>query len=140
MGINTGFCTVGNFGSESRMDYTIIGGGVNLASRLESAAEPGGILISYETYAHVNDLIHCEKRGEITVKGIAYPVDTYRVVDAFDDLDRDRQVFREQRPHLKLDFDPDAMSELERQQAASVLQRALDSLSDSNKGVRPKQA
>jgi len=48
--INTGFCTVGNFGSEGRLDYTIVGGGVNLASRLETAAEPGKILISYETY------------------------------------------------------------------------------------------
>jgi class 3 adenylate cyclase len=53
-GINTGFCTVGNFGSEDRMDYTIIGSGVNLARRLEQMAPPGEILISYETYAHVN--------------------------------------------------------------------------------------
>ena len=49
MGINTGFCTVGNFGSQDRMDYTIVGAAVNSASRLEFAAHPGNILISQET-------------------------------------------------------------------------------------------
>ena len=63
------------------MDYTIIGGAVNLASRLEHEAPPGGVLISYETFAHVKDEIHCEPRGEIRVKGFAYPVVTYGVVD-----------------------------------------------------------
>ena len=50
------------------MDYTIIGGGVNLASRLEAAATPGEILISYETYASVHHRIHCEERENISVK------------------------------------------------------------------------
>ena len=68
------------------MDYTIIGGGVNLASRLEAAATPGEILISYETYANVRDRIHCEERGHISVKGIAYPVATYQVVDTYENL------------------------------------------------------
>jgi adenylate cyclase len=49
MGINTGFCNVGNFGSNDRMDYTIIGAEANLALRLQSIAEGGKIVISYET-------------------------------------------------------------------------------------------
>ncbi len=85
MGIHTDFCTVGNFGSEDRLDYTIIGRGVNTASRLESLAEPGEILISYETYAHVAGEIACEQRGEVEVKGMAYPVMTYHVVGQQDD-------------------------------------------------------
>ena len=81
IGINTGVCTVGNFGSDDRMDYTIIGGGVNLAARLETACTPEEILISYETYAHVKDQVHCEEGDKIKVKGIAHPVVTYQVVD-----------------------------------------------------------
>ena len=57
MGINTGFCNVGNFGSEDRMDYTIIGAEANLAARLQSIAEPNGIVMSYETYALVRDIV-----------------------------------------------------------------------------------
>jgi class 3 adenylate cyclase len=57
MGINTGFCNVGNFGSADRMDYTVIGAEANLAARLQSLAEPGAIVISYETYALVRDLV-----------------------------------------------------------------------------------
>ena len=80
IGINTGYCTVGNFGSENRMDYTIIGGQVNLASRLESNADTDQILISHETFALVQDTIICESKGEITVKGISRPVKTYQVI------------------------------------------------------------
>ena len=55
VGINTGYCTVGNFGSEDRMDYTIIGSAVNLTARLQSRAEIDGILIGHETYSLVKD-------------------------------------------------------------------------------------
>jgi class 3 adenylate cyclase len=70
VGINTGFCNVGNFGSTERMDYTIIGGEVNLAARLEHQADPGGILLSYETYALVRDLVEAEEQPSIEAKGI----------------------------------------------------------------------
>lgn len=79
-GVNTGYCTVGNFGSKSKMDYTIIGSQVNVASRLEGIAEPGQIIVSHETWSHIQDLIYCIKKRPVTVKGIANPVQTYQVV------------------------------------------------------------
>ena len=122
------------------MDYTIIGGGVNLASRLESAATPGEILISYETYAHVKDRIDCEEHGDIKVKGIAYPVATYQVVDTYDNLGKQRQLIREDHPNLKLDLDLDAMSVDERSRAATVLQRALDRVSSLEQNDRSERS
>ena len=79
MGIHTGICTVGNFGSEDRLDYTVIGNGVNLASRLESNAKPNSIFISEDTYLHVRSEINCSKNNTIKVKGVSYPVQTYKV-------------------------------------------------------------
>ena len=80
MGINTGFCTVGNFGSQDRMDYTIIGGAVNLASRLESAAEPGKILISRETWSLVKDAVIAEEIPPLTLKGFGRPLQVYELL------------------------------------------------------------
>ena len=122
------------------MDYTIIGGGVNLASRLETAATPGEILISYETRAHVKDKIQCEDHGEVNVKGIAYPVATYQVVDSHEHLGERRQLIHEDQPNLKLDLDLDAMSVDEVSRAAAVLQQALDRLASATQHNRTEHS
>lgn len=127
IGINTGFCTVGNFGSEDRLDYTIIGSGVNLASRLESAAEPEQILISYETYALVRDQIDCSKQEQINVKGFPHPVTTYAVVGQRHGAD----LISVDCPNLKLSLDAGAMSPDQVREAEDILRQALQKLADT---------
>jgi PAS domain S-box-containing protein len=126
IGVNTGYCTVGNFGSEDRMDYTMVGGTVNLASRLEHEAPPGGVLISFETYALVKDSVRCEERGHIQVKGIAQPVATYAVVG----LNQEQAGTA----HLRLELEVDRMSGDERKAAANALRRALGLLEKDVQG------
>ncbi|MCB0832922.1 MAG: adenylate/guanylate cyclase domain-containing protein, partial [Bacteroidetes bacterium] len=128
-GVNTGFCTVGNFGCENRMDYTIVGGQVNLASRLESRALMDQILISHETYALIKDEIYCEPQDDIFVKGIHYAIRAYQVVDTYEALQSASMEFvREMKGfNLAINF-----KEVERETALLQLREAINHL--SNKG------
>ena len=128
MGINTGYCTVGNFGSDDRMDYTIVGSQVNLASRLESLAETDQILISQDTYTLIREKIECVKKEEVKVKGIAYPVQTYQVVDFIDNLKKRNEKIQSRLDGFKISLDLKKMSSVEKDHVKEILGEAMKML------------
>ncbi len=130
MGLNTGYCTVGNFGADTRMDYTIIGRDVNLASRLESAAESGEILISHETYSLVKDVIMCRDKGQISVKGFTRPVQIYQVVDFRRDLGATSSYVEHELPGFSMYLDTNGIQNFDKERVIQALNLAAEKLRD----------
>jgi class 3 adenylate cyclase len=122
IGINTGYCTVGNFGSADRMDYTIIGNMVNMTARLQSHAEVDSILVGHETYSLVKDVVAAEEQTPIKVKGFAEPIRCYKVLGLYDDLVRVGQVIREEHEGFKFMLD---LKKQDKQKAISTLEAIL---------------
>ena len=79
IGVNTGFCNVGNFGSANRLDYTAIGRAINVASRLEAEAESGEVLVSENTKILLEDFFGFSTERVIHPKGVPHPVNCYSV-------------------------------------------------------------
>ncbi len=115
MGINTGYCNVGNFGSADRMDYTIIGAEANLAARLQQVAGIGQIVMSYETYALVSDMVVAKRLPAITMKGISREIMPY-VVEAIVTEEGHAPVIQERHAGVSLFLDPSQIdpSDIER--------------------------
>jgi class 3 adenylate cyclase len=128
MGVNTGFCNVGNFGSVDRMDYTAIGAEVNLAARLQSIADPGHIIISYETYALVRDLVAARALPQISVKGISRTVVPYAVDGVLDEAGRKIEIFSEHMTGLDFYLDPRAVDATALERIRATLRNAIAAL------------
>ena len=128
IGINTGFCDVGNFGSDLRMDYTIIGPEVNLAARLEQAAEPGGILISGETYALVRDEIEADQSVSIDAKGFAEPITAHAVRVQVEISGSARRVLQRELQGIRTLIEQDRLPVEDRTAAARELRTMADRL------------
>lgn len=91
MGVSTGYCHVGNYGSDYRMSYTVIGHDVNLASRLQGVADIDEILIADSTYNLIKDEFICIPKQSIKLKGLQKSTDTWQVLDKYTGIKSETQ-------------------------------------------------
>ncbi|MCZ6584384.1 MAG: adenylate class-3/4/guanylyl cyclase, partial [Gammaproteobacteria bacterium] len=101
----------------------IIGNEVNLAARLESRAEVGGILMAHETHSLVKDTVLAEEGDTLTVKGFAQPVRTYSVVGLYDELAEQGRIIRKEQDGIRV------LVELKKGDKADAIKAIKDVLS-----------
>jgi len=121
MGINTGYCTVGNFGTQQRLDYTVIGTEVNLASRLESVSPSGEILISQASYDLIKDVIMCRDSGLVKVKGFAQPIQTFQVTDFRQNLGNSQTYFDHRTDGFSIYMDMEKIKNYDKEKVLKML-------------------
>ncbi len=103
---------------------------MNLAARLESHAEIGGILMAHETHSLVKDTVLAEKGDALTVKGFAKPVRTYSVVGLYDVLAEQGRIISHDQEGLALNVDRDKLTKKGKAEAIKALEEAAAQLKD----------
>ena len=124
MGIATGFCNVGNFGSHERLHYTAIGTAVNSAARIQSLSPPNEILLSEDTYMLTRDHYSCREDQTTILQGHKHPSTLY-CVEANQDAWR-RNTITAARDGYRFYFDAEAVSD--KGEVKALLQQALAAL------------
>ncbi|MCG6534014.1 MAG: AAA family ATPase, partial [Syntrophales bacterium LBB04] len=90
IGINTGTVVVGNVEIDLKVQFTLVGNTINMASRTQALAEPGSTYVTEETYRLTKDLFHFEPVGRKMVKSNEGPITVYKVIAAKEDVFRPR--------------------------------------------------
>lgn len=126
IGINTGYCYVGNFGSSNRMTYTVIGKEANLAARLETAAQKNQILLSESTYHLICHEHNCQPTGELLLKGINKSVKTWQLLDPSYTEDAVANWVDFQLPGFNLHLNFQDIRNYDRRSITSYLNQAMD--------------
>lgn len=128
MGLATGFATVGNFGSDSRLHYTAIGNAVNAAARIQALANSDAILIDADTQALVQDSLSCVTRDTVTLRGRKHPVQLYEVTG--DQTQRAHDFIVGSSDGFRLFLDSAVLSD--RQTALSLLREAVRQIEEQD--------
>lgn len=130
IGINSGYCTVGTFGTSKHLDHTALGVHVNLASRLESAGQPEEILVSHETWSLIKDTILCKDKGKIKAKGFTHPVQVYQVINHRRELGSQQSYYSQTTDGFSIHLDMEKIKNYDQEKVIASLEAATKKLKD----------
>lgn len=127
MGITTGYCHVGNYGTSDRMAYTIVGREANLAARIQALAAVDEILVADSTYQLINDEFLCIQRAPVMVKGINELVTTWQVSERYEQgmLDNAQQYFDYEYRGFNLLLDLNSMERKNYEDVLNTLKKTI---------------